>query len=227
MRRARLFDAIAEAKERTIRPTGSGIARLGGDSSLSSLFARISTGAAIIVCTGFLGHNMPAVAKDSKAQVIERDLSAILRFREPSRCDYAEPLTSIFNALGQAWPAAKTGKPRAIPVPGFKGGITPTLRETTDPRYTVEIERSLAIRGTWHGLHVTRLVVTAPDASDFISEQIRFKEHPDYVRGILNRHGFKLPPPGIWRDITRDISTAIESADGETVLICADSPSGP
>lgn len=148
-----------------------------------------------------------------------KDLSALLRFEDPATCVTNETLSSIFATLLKWNPAApETG--RAVRVPGLAQRIMPTQRRTTSAEEN-RSETILPLSGEWHGLRVTSLAVDAAEASDAISQEIRFSDSPAQVRAVLNRHGFDLPVPGEYRRTHPEFgSIMVMEVEGGSALAC-------
>jgi hypothetical protein len=146
-------------------------------------------------------------------------LSALLRFEDPVTCKDNETLASIFETLLK-WNPASPETGRAVQVPGFPQPIMPTQLRTTSAVETSN-ETILPLHGEWHGLKVTALAVDADEASDNISNEIRFSDSPARVRAVLNRHGFDLPAPGEFRRTNPEFgSIMILEVEGGSALSC-------
>lgn len=112
------------------------------------------------------------------------DLSKVLRFSDPSNCDFFKSLEDRFFIPMWQKSSVQVEKLGAIGVskrgPDSDGLVT----------------YSLPIAGEWHGLNISRLVWQGWLESDSALYEIRFFDSPESVVSTLNGLGFALTKVG-------------------------------
>ncbi len=160
------------------------------------------------------------------------NLDNALQFTDAAQCRAGPELRRALDRMLVADDATgswRVGGP--VTLAGLEGPLTPGLeitRSTQDGLRMIEYKSTLQLPAgaRWHGLRVSRLVVTHLDvdeSDDQDQTDIDFAETPATVRRVLGEHGFDVPLAPAYRELDDDAcggAMRIETIPGGAALSC-------
>ena len=178
----------------------------------------------------------PSPAAERSEAAIEQTLSISLddaiEFSDPANCEPSPALARVFDrvlAYDESSGRYQTGG--NITLAGISAAMSPSLKVTqqnSDGLRMTEYESSVRIPpgGRWHGLKMSRIVVSHLDVEDSDDSDVRsinFLESPETVRRVLNKRGFGIPAPPDYRQLEDGVcggSMQVVAIPGGAALQC-------
>lgn len=148
-------------------------------------------------------------------------LGSLLSFRDASTCTPGQGLEDLIGAMASVRGSSNPAADASIRVAGLEEAVVPTISRPAGAEGATIIQ--IPMRGTWQGLHVTRLHTATWGKDDVTTLQIHFDDPVDETRSVLRQIGFPLGRAGELQKAGQAL-VGVEAVPGGSALTCARGP---